>query len=90
MLRNTHDKAFGADGVDYAMLQKIYGNEPAGQKRYSPAQCLGAKKLEIRGEPNPAHVKVLSDPLRVVTWNLSWEHIQLWRRPGRRVPSELV
>src|SRR5437899_9705783 len=29
---------FGAD-IDYAMLVKIYGKDPEGQKRYSPAQC---------------------------------------------------
>ena len=32
--------AFGED-VDYAQLVKIYGNDPEGQKRYSPARCLG-------------------------------------------------
>jgi transposase-like protein len=34
--------AFG-EGIDYAQLVKIYGNDPEGQKRYSPAQCLGTR-----------------------------------------------
>jgi hypothetical protein len=33
-------EAFGRD-IDYAMLHKVYGNDPEGQTRYSPAQCLG-------------------------------------------------
>ncbi len=49
------DDAFG-DDIDYAMLQKIYGAEPHGEKRYSPAKCIGAKKREITGNPDPAHI----------------------------------
>jgi IS1 family transposase len=47
--------AFGHD-IDYAMLIKIYGPAPEGQRRYSPANCLGCKKEEISGTPNPVHV----------------------------------
>ncbi len=47
--------SFG-EGVDYAQLVKIYGNDPEGQKRYSPAQCLGADKIEIIGSPDPVHI----------------------------------
>ena len=42
--------------VDYAQLVKIFGNDPEAQKRYSPAQCRGIKKVEIIGEPDPLHV----------------------------------
>src|ERR1700691_6075275 len=38
------------------MLQKIYGAEPHGEKRYSPAKCIGAQKREISGEPDPKHI----------------------------------
>ena len=38
------------------MLQKIYGAEPHGEKRYSPAKCIGAKKRQVTGEPDPKHV----------------------------------
>jgi IS1 family transposase len=48
--------AFGGD-VDYAMLVKIYGNAPAAAKgRYSPAECIGAKKERIEGNPDPKYV----------------------------------
>jgi IS1 family transposase len=47
--------SFGAD-VDYAMLVKIYGADAAGEKRYSPAECIGAVKHRIEGDPNPKHV----------------------------------
>lgn len=43
--------AFGAD-IDYAMLVKLYGAEPEGEKRYSPAKCLGANKQVIQGKPD--------------------------------------
>lgn len=42
--------AFGAD-VDYAQLVKIYGDAPEGQRRYSPAQCKGAIKRRVEGNP---------------------------------------
>ena len=50
------DGAFGCD-VDYAMLDKIYGASPESAKgRYSPADCIGAKKKRVEGRPDPAHV----------------------------------
>ncbi len=48
--------AFGAD-VDYAMLVKMYGAAPDSAKgRYSPAECIGARKQWIEGSPDPKHV----------------------------------
>lgn len=51
------EDAFGAD-IDYAMLQKIYGVAPTenAEVRYSPAQCMGAKKAVISGTPDFRHV----------------------------------
>jgi IS1 family transposase len=51
------EDAFGAD-IDYAMLQKIYGVAPTNNAeiRYSPAQCMGAKKAVISGNPDYRHV----------------------------------
>jgi IS1 family transposase len=46
--------AFGSD-VDYAMLVKLYGESPEAEKRYSPAQCIGARKTRIEGNPDLAH-----------------------------------
>jgi hypothetical protein len=48
-------EAFGR-AIDYAMLHKVYGNDPEGQTRYSPAQCLGTKRQSIIGRPKAAHV----------------------------------
>ena len=47
--------AFGSD-IDYAMLVKIYGPAIEGEKRYSPAECIGAVKHRIEGNPDPKHV----------------------------------
>src|SRR2546425_10060992 len=49
--------AFGGD-IDYAMLIKIYGNVPTGtnEVRYSPAQCMGARKTVICGTPDRGHI----------------------------------
>jgi IS1 family transposase len=50
------EDAFGAD-VDYAMLQKLYGADPADdQKRYSPAKCVGVDLKIIQGDPDPKHI----------------------------------
>ena len=47
--------AFGAD-VDYAQLVKLYGNTVGAPGRYSPAECVGAKKVRREGNPDQAHV----------------------------------
>lgn len=48
--------AFG-DDVDYAQLVKIYGASPeSGKGCYSPAECTGAKKERITGNPDRDHV----------------------------------
>ncbi len=46
------DNAFAGD-VDYAMLVKMYGQAEGNgnEKRYSPAQCIGAEKKVISGNP---------------------------------------
>jgi hypothetical protein len=40
----------------YRLLQKIYGPSPEGQRRYSPAECIGIEKRVIEGNPDPKHV----------------------------------
>jgi len=45
------EKAFGSE-VDFAQLVKLYGEAPEGQRRYSPAQCIGAEKHIIQGNPD--------------------------------------
>ena len=47
---------FGAE-VNYAMLNKIYGHEPReGQRRYSPAECIGAEKRVVAGDPDKSRI----------------------------------
>lgn len=48
------ENAFDND-IDFAQLIKIYGS-PEGtgnEKRYSPAECTGAEKKWVSGDPNP-------------------------------------
>ena len=52
---NAVERAF-AQEIDYAMLVKVYGETSEGQKRYSPAECLGCQKKPISGDPDPAHI----------------------------------
>jgi IS1 family transposase len=48
--------AFGAD-IDYAMLVKLYGATSESAKgRYSPAECIGAHKEPIEGNPDPKFI----------------------------------
>jgi IS1 family transposase len=49
------EAAFGMD-IDYAVLQKIYGNDANPEKRYSPAVCLGCKTENVTGSPDPKHI----------------------------------
>src|SRR5438477_2962162 len=52
------EDAFGAD-IDYGMLIKLYGPETSGQgheRKYSPSECIGARKDTITGNPDPKHV----------------------------------
>jgi IS1 family transposase len=52
------EEALGAD-IDYAMLIKLYGEPPASPeaaRRYSPSECVGARKDKITGNPDPRHI----------------------------------
>jgi IS1 family transposase len=50
------EESFG-DDIDYAMLVKLYGAAPEAAKgRYSPADCIGARKEPITGNPDKKHV----------------------------------
>ena len=47
--------------IDFAQLQKQYGPSYEGtrgsaERRYSPAQCVGAIKVPISGSPDPKHI----------------------------------
>jgi IS1 family transposase len=52
------EDAFGAD-IDYGMLVKLYGEPPASPeaaRRYSPSECVGARKEKVTGNPDPKHI----------------------------------
>jgi IS1 family transposase len=54
--RQAVKAAFGQD-IDYAMLVKIYGEiDSEGQRRYSPAQCIGCEIKAVTGNPDPDHI----------------------------------
>ena len=46
--------AFMIDDVDYAMLQKLYAGGADG--KYSPAECIGCKRVVVEGDPDPRHI----------------------------------
>ncbi len=53
---NAVKNAFGND-IDYAMLIKIYGEiDTEGQRRYSPATCIGCETKNVKGSPDPDHI----------------------------------
>lgn len=45
------EEAFGWNGVDYAMLVKLYGAGHETDRGYSPPVCTGAVKTWIMGKP---------------------------------------
>lgn len=55
MYLDAVDDVFG-DNIDYAMLVKLYGSDPEGEKRYSPAKCNGTDTRVIKGSPEPAKI----------------------------------
>jgi IS1 family transposase len=47
--------SFGTE-VDWAVLQKLYGRDPSGERRYSPAVCTGIDIDVKHGDPDPAKI----------------------------------
>jgi IS1 family transposase len=66
------EDAFGA-GIDYAQLIKIYGKPPEenADVRYSPAQCMGARKAVISGQPQFEHVSTSYTERQNLTMRMS-------------------
>jgi len=62
--------AFGAD-VDYAQLIKLYGTDPAAEKRYSPAKCLGAHRAPVIGKPDSKYVSTSYSERQNLTMRMS-------------------
>ena len=55
MYLDAVDNAFGGE-IDFSQLVKLYGNDPESEARYSPAECTGAEKKRIQGNPDREHV----------------------------------
>jgi IS1 family transposase len=51
MYLDSVERVYGSE-IDYAMLNKIYHQDPQPEKRYSPAKCVGAEKKIIQGKPD--------------------------------------
>jgi len=49
------ENVFGSE-VDYAMLVKLYGQQPDGEKRYSPAQCIATRQQVLQGNPDTSKI----------------------------------
>lgn len=54
--RHAVTGAFGVDGVDFAMLTKIYGNIPETERRYTVPKCMATKTTVVEGDPDPVHI----------------------------------
>ena len=62
--------AFGGD-VDYAQLIKLYGPAPEQEKRYSPAQCNGTRRMRVQGRPDKAHISTSFSERQNLTMRMS-------------------
>jgi IS1 family transposase len=49
------EEVFGED-IDYGQIMKLYGPAPTTPGRYSPPQCVGAKKRRVRGRPDKGEI----------------------------------
>ena len=48
--------SLGAQGVDFAQLVKLYAADVESETRYSPAECIGCKKVPVFGHPDMGKV----------------------------------
>jgi len=49
------EAAFGSE-IDYAMLVKMYGEDPKADTKYSPSECIGCRSVAISGNPKPKYI----------------------------------
>ncbi len=69
------EKTFGID-VDYAQLVKIYGAATESAKgRYSPEECVAAKKERIVGRPDMAHASTSYVERQNLTMRIFMRHL---------------
>lgn len=49
------EDAFGAN-IDYAMLVMLFGGDRETEARYSPAECIGTREIDVTSRPDPKHI----------------------------------
>lgn len=49
------ENAFGSN-IDYAMLVKMYGEDPKADSKYSPSECIGCRTVVLSGSPKSQHI----------------------------------
>src|SRR4029079_3535606 len=84
------EAAFGAD-IDYAMLVKLYGQDRENERRYSPAQCIGAVPTVITGRPDPEHISTSFVERQNWTVRTTMRcYTRLWNGFSRKVENHMA
>jgi IS1 family transposase len=64
------ESAFGID-VDYAMLVKFYGTDPAEDRKFSPPVVLAEEVRIVRGDPDPSRISTSGVERQNLTMRMS-------------------
>lgn len=73
LLAETRWSAFEV-AEDYPPLVKLYGPTASAPGRYSPAECIGIKKIRREGNPDIAHISTSYVERQNVTMRMSMRH----------------
>ena len=82
---NAVEKAFGWAKIDCVTLVKIYGSSPdiEANRRYSRAECMGADKVPVMGNPNLQDVSTSHVERNNLTIQMHmWRTIETPKKPG--------